>query len=141
MSHIKINVRSLRNKVDDLKLFLEAIPYEILSITETWLCEDICYNLLQIDGYRFERRDRNENGGRVGCFIKDNISYVRRSDLEESELEIMWLEIRLHNHNSKLLGIVYRQPNSGNSFFNHLEVNLEKIYTLSKDVLILGDFN
>ena len=79
-------MRSLRNKVDDLKLFFEANPYEILSITETWLCEDICDNVLQIDVYRFERRERNGNGGGGGCFIKDNISYVRRSDLEESEL-------------------------------------------------------
>ena len=50
----------------------------------------ICYKLMDIilkDGTEMKME------GGVGCFIKDNISYVRRSDLEESELEIMWLEI------------------------------------------------
>ena len=113
----------------------------ILTLSETWLSENICNSLLQIDGYHFERLDRDEKGGGVGCFIQKNISYIRRPDLEDRELEIMWLEIRLHNHKPKYLGVVYRPPNSRSVFFNNLEINLENICMLSNDIVILGDLN
>ena len=97
--------------------------------------------MLQIDGYHFGRLDRDEKGGGVGCFIQKNISYIRRLDLEDRELEIMWLEIRQHNHKSKYLVVVYRPPNSRSVFFNNLEMNLENICMLSNDIVILGDLN
>ena len=49
-----LNIRSLRNKVDDLQLYLKENPYEILTLSETWLSENICNSLLQIDGYHLK---------------------------------------------------------------------------------------
>ena len=82
-----LNIRRLRNNVEDLQFYLKQNPYEILT-HETWLSEKNCNSLLLIDGYHFERLDRDEKGGGVGCFIQKNISYIRRPDLEDSELEL-----------------------------------------------------
>ena len=61
----------------------------------------------------------------------------RRNDLEQPELEVLWLKIRPKRLRSRmrrqrplLVGCHYRPPNSTNEFFEHLEFVLDKITDL-----------
>ena len=98
--------------------------------------------MVTIPGYKFERLDRNGcNGGGVGCYVKDKHTYVRRSDLESTDLELLWLEVKRVNSSSLFIGIVYRKPDANTSFFNTLEENIDRVMAVSNNVMILGDFN
>ena len=136
-----LNIRSLKNKTADLTLFLKTNPFDFLSLSETWLNTDIPNNEVSIDGYKFERLDRNSLGGGVGCYINNKHLYMRRKDLESSNFELMWLEIKRLNSNSLFVGIIYRKPNAEASYFDGLEENIDKVYSISNNVLVLGDFN
>ena len=136
-----LNVRSLVNKVADLQNWLSNNPYDLLGLSETWLTEDHSDSLFSIKGYKFERRDRRTHGGGVGCFISENSSYVRRLDLESDTLEIMWVELQRTNSSSLFIGILYRKPDNLSDFFDNLEHNLEKLYSVTNNVILLGDFN
>ena len=136
-----MNVRSIVNKVGDIQNWLSNNPYDLLGLSETWLTEEHSDNLFSIKGYRFERRDRSTHGGGVGCFISEKYSYVRRLDLESVALELMWLELQRTNSRSFFVGILYRKPNNQSDFFENLEQNLEKLYTVTNNVILLGDFN
>ena len=64
------------------------------------------------DGYATEFRHRvaTKVGG-VGAYIKENVAYRRRFDIEKTQpdLEQLWLELPGRNKHSKLLlGVIYR---------------------------------
>ena len=136
-----LNIRSLRNKTVDLRSYLLQNPYDVLGISETWLNEDISNDTISIDGFTFERKDRNGLGGGVGCFIQNKYTYVRRKDLENNDLELMWLEIKRTNSSSIFVGICYRKPDSNTLFFNNFEESIDHVISISENVMILSDLN
>ena len=70
-----------------------------------------------IDSYHNSiRKDRNiNNGGGLMVYIKNNIFHKHRPDLENAELENVWLEIRSFK-NKYLLGHFYRPPIATSDF-------------------------
>ena len=138
ISHL--NVRSLRNKVDQISQYLSSNSIDLFSMSETWLDENVSLNL-SVHGYSLERKDRNYQGGGVGCYIKSSISYVRRRDLECDDLEVMWIEIKSPNSRPWLVAIVYRTPSSNAAFFSNFESNVENVYAISHNLILIGDFN
>jgi exonuclease III len=54
------NILSLRNKVDELQLVVEHNSADIVSLTETWLSDDILTDEISIPGYNFFRSDRQD---------------------------------------------------------------------------------
>ena len=67
---------------------------DICIVTETWLEEDKPDNIVNIENYRLERRDRIERtGGGVCFFIKKGIQYKRWETLEQNTFETMWITI------------------------------------------------
>ena len=68
-------------------------------------------DLFAIDGYKFIKRNRKDgNGGGVAVYLKDNVEWQRRSDLERDTIENIWLEVIIPKSKSILLGIFYRPP-------------------------------
>ena len=143
ISHL--NIRSLKNKVIDVQQFLLENPYDLYTLSETWLNEDSCMREINsIAGYHFEGKSRKgKSGGGVGCYISDRIKYNRREELETENLELMWLEIMRSNSSPIYVGVLYRKPSTldiGN-FFSALEENVDKVFNLSNNVILMGDFN
>ena len=62
------------------------------------------------------RRDRYENGGGVCFYIHHELSYVRRDDLGNCELELIWIEVS-DGPATVLVGCCYRPPDSLKSFY------------------------
>ena len=65
---------------------------------------------------------------------------MRRNDLEEDEVEILWVEVRM-NQRTLLLGNMYRPPNTTSSVLDSLELTQERAVSERKEVILLGDFN
>ncbi len=61
--------------LDELKLFMKEISFDILCINETRLDNTINDNIIKIPGYDIIRRDRDRNGGGVAIYIRSTINY------------------------------------------------------------------
>ena len=110
-----LNVNGLFNKFGSIQiLFTETLKnIHILGVTETHLNSVIDSSLLSVDGYTFIRKDRTSGaGGGVGCYIRNDLNWERRSDLETPEMEAIWIEIFQKNSSSLLISIMYRPPDS-----------------------------
>ncbi len=68
------NAQSLLSKVDELRINICDLLPDVISITETWLSEQIDNRELTIPGFRLFRKDRdNRKGGGVATFIKNGL--------------------------------------------------------------------
>ena len=83
-------------------------------------------------------------GGGVGIFLKHEVKFKRRYDLE-NRLESLWIEICLKNSKSVLIGCYYRPPEGSkyliNNFSEVFEEQLTNVVKTNKEIIILGDFN
>ena len=133
-----INIRSLRNKVDEIKMLLKVCRFDILAITETYLDKSI--DNIQLDS-KIVRRDRLTGHVGGGCliYISDNISSSRLKSLETVEIEGIWLNIKTRK-SSFILGNIYRPP-SDTKFFSYFDGVLEKVFTKYNRIFIAGDLN
>ena len=58
-----LNICSLRNKMDELRLFCETHKSHVLSINETWLDESFSDEEIWLPGFNLLRKDINCHGG------------------------------------------------------------------------------
>ena len=118
----------------------------IYGITETHLNKSIQDTEVTISGYSFVRKHRATGaGGSVGCYIRDDVKWKRKSDLERLSVEGLWIEIFFQNSKSILLCITYRPPDSSKHLDANFECNFEEIISLAskerKETIITGDLN
>ena len=110
------------------------------------MSRDIKDGELNLDNYIFVRKDRETRiGGGVGCFIREDIKWQRRIDLESAGLETLWLEIFVKNSKSLLICILYRPPNSSKHLHKDFESILQDMLSTGvcedKETILLGDLN
>ena len=92
-----LNITSLLKHIDELRILLADSPVDVLSINETRLDDSVKDSDVYIPCYEIIRRDREMNGrfgGGVCFYIRTNINYMLRSDLNIPDLENLCLEIR-----------------------------------------------
>ena len=94
---------------------------------------------LKIDGFNLLRSDRNENGGGVACYIKNNITHNRQSSISQN-IENIVLNILLLKSKPITVGIVYR-PHNQVDFIDHFNNAIGKLPFQSNETYLLGDFN
>ena len=116
-----VNITSLPKHLEELRWFLQEIPFEILSLNETRLDETIQNNIVQIPGYEIIRRDRNRRGGGVAFLVKNSYSYTVRNDLLPNDIEAICIELTLRMSRSILVLTWYRPPNSDAQVINRFE--------------------
>ena len=76
----------------------------IFCLSETFLNEKVDDRLLYHEGFELERRDRIvKAGGGLLCYIQSDITYERRTDLENPTIETIWLEIKFSTLKNILL--------------------------------------
>ena len=111
LQFMHLNTQSLLSSLDELILTMEKYPFDVITMTETWL-KDNAQRLqyATIPGYSPEFRHHNNLHGGVGAYIRDSLEYKRRKDIEnvEPDLEHPWIEFPGRNKYIKLLmGTVY----------------------------------
>ena len=131
---------ALDNKLD--QLYTEFSSYDIICVSETKLNQNILNQDLELHGFHLPiRKDREENnGGGLLIYIKRNVHFERRQDLESNEIENIWAEVTCHQKKF-LLGLFYRPPESPSEYWNLFENNIDIATDTNMDMLIMGDFN
>ena len=108
-----LNTQSMVSTFNEFLLTVNRYPLDIITLSETWLKDNhLLMEYVSIPGYTTEFRNRESiKGGGCGAYIKENINYKRRRDIENlfPELEHLWLEVPGRNKHSKaLVGVIYR---------------------------------
>lgn len=116
---------------------------DVLWLNETFLKPDTLDSLYSVPEFMILRHDRRmKNGGGVLAFVNDKLSAIRRTDLEDSNLEILWFDIApFKSRRSLLLAGIYRPPSSTRADDIILENNIEKADLFNKHTVSVGDFN
>lgn len=83
------------------------------------------------------------SAGGVGVYVKQNLSYMIRTELStsNSDFESLWIEIDNKSHKNFICGIIYRRPNSNSNilFMEYLNSTIEKVHREKKLCSILGN--
>ena len=139
LNFVHLNARSIFHKVSELKLITRRYRIAVLSITETWLDNSYTDQSIKIDGYNLLRRDRDTFAGGVCVYIREDLAFNARSDLQNDNLEDLWVEILLPRCKPIVIGTCYKAPDN-----NNLTESLENTLNLvnpESEIYVLGDFN
>ena len=142
------NINGLAKKIGDIKVLFQETKHkiDIFGFTETHLHNDIRDEEIKIEGYTFVRNDRkNGSGGGVGCFIRNDLGWQRREDLEKDCLETIWIEIVVKNARPLLVCVLYRPPDTSKYLDRNFESNfsdiINTIVSKNKKLILMGDLN
>ena len=136
IGHWNVN-RLSSEKFDQIKLFLIGksgrAQVDILS--------DITDVLYAVPGFSIYQRDRvSRCGGGVLVFVNDKLKLKRQDDLENLDLEVIWLEVfPIKSKRSLFISGIYRPPWYSLADDIRLEKNIEQAYLLSKERILLVD--
>ena len=128
--------------MDTLKISLNENPFDVLTISETWLTSNISDDEISIPGCSLTRNDRIEkHGGGTLAFVKNTIPYKTRVDLQNKNIESTVVEITRPKSKSLFILTIYRAPDQPLETFTHeLHIALSSI-PLDAEIVLLGDFN
>ena len=140
LSLLHCNIRSIRNKLEYIKQYL--IDFNILCFTETHLNQNILTRDLVISS-AFDtpyRKDRTNHGGGILLYFSKDLVHTRMPDLELFCEESIWVKFRT-KCDTYLIGTFYSPRTADAAFFNSLNLNIEKAFEITKNVIIVGDLN
>ena len=136
LGHVNVNGIMTLSKLREIKVLLQTAKFDIFGITETKLTSSTTDEQLDIEGYKFIRKDREKEDGGGGCmlyYLEDLDLY----DIIRTKLEAIWVDVELHSQRISL-SMMYRPPKDQN-FFNTLSDEIEKLWAQKKNILIMGD--
>ena len=146
-----MNIVSLPFHWTDFSDFLKDLEEkpDIIALSETKITEK-CYTYYNpyLEGYRFKRVLSKTHFGGVGFFIRNNLSFTLRHDLNcswQSLFEMIWFEVSSSSSNAQksVIGIVYRHSSIPNipCFTRKMENVINTLNREKANYYILGDFN
>ena len=145
-SLLHLNIRSILNKFDDLKAYLNSLEYNfsVIGLSETWLNQNNCTDF-PLPCYHYIGKVRNnKHGGGVGLYVNCSYQFRERDDLAvniDDIIESQFIELTTKPKNT-LVGIIYRPPNSKvDLFIECLTEMLQKLDLQNKKCYLMGDFN
>ena len=135
-----LNVRSLRLKIDEIRLLQQLCKFDILAITESHLDNSVPDFHIAIEGLRFFRLDRlKRKGGGCVLYYAENFTAIHRKDLSDKKLEAIWIQVKFPSVTA-LFSVIYRAPDD-NDFFDRFQKQLERAWQRSSHIFLLGDLN
>ena len=150
-----LNVQSLLPKLPDIRADLHQRQPDVICFTESNLKSSTPNQLVSILGYNMFRRDRvigrKKSGGGVIVYVNESIQAetVKLGHIHdfESNVESLWLKIKIDNKKAALLCCLYRPPSTNHrqihADFNYIEDQIQSVITLypSQRIIIAGDLN
>ena len=135
-----LNVRSILNKMDDVRSLAHNKRFDIFTFSETWLNPSIKDFEVHIPGYTLVRQDRTgKRGGGTAIYVRNGIPYKHRQDLSAENIKSSWVEVNRLKCKKLFVGCVYRPPNAcSDTFIDLLNNSLLKLPTGSHIVLLGG---
>ena len=136
-----LNINSIRYKFDDLKTVLTDKLVDMLIVAETKIDDSFNINLFKVEGYKTERRDRTAHGGGLMTFVRSDLPFKRRKDLECEEVETICYELSMSKRKWCIMG-AYRPPSMKNqNFESDLTKYLDKMLINYENLICIGDLN
>ncbi|GBN40701.1 hypothetical protein AVEN_182432-1 [Araneus ventricosus] len=108
------NFLGLRTKTVEFYSSVSSVEYDVICVTETWLCEDIdSWHLFdeRYIVYRGSSSNFSRPGGGVLVAIKKCL-YSRKLDVPGLGLEAIWISVKLNRRKKMILCVVYFPPSS-----------------------------
>ena len=150
LSFFNINIRSIPKNIDKLSSYLDLLNFDFtfVGVTETWFSESTI-GVNSLNGYNHEAFYRtNRRGGGVSLFIKQDVNFTKRSDLnifDPDMTESVFVEIDKTAFNldkNVVVGVIYRMPDKDVNIFNERLNHLFDLIKREKKICyLLGDFN
>ncbi len=93
---IHINIRSLLQKIDQLRIIASLGNVDIISVNETFLDSTITNDEVDIGGYELYRKDRGtRHGGGVALYIRSNLPHEACEHLSTlTDAEVCWVKVK-----------------------------------------------
>lgn len=141
-----VNVQSLRNKTDELSLFLDGIGYPgLVLVTEHWLRED---EIVFVPGYTILSSFCRSSSSHGGCMIFASRSFLENNSFQpivkyNDLLEEVLFEFTIVFSGKLNLYVlcIYRSPlSSVKLFLDKLDTLLSHISS-NASIVLCGDFN
>lgn len=132
-----LNIRSIRNKICELEIFIENLKERpnIIIITESWLREDEL-KIFNLKNYSSIGNCRSINrGGGILILVENNLNHniIINEQFNKSHLTM----IKLYDINTKIAGI-YRSPSTNSDQFVEI---LDDFLDKNDNLICFGDFN
>ena len=142
------NVRSLQKNVDKLTTILADFSEtpDIIAISETKITYGQLLVNVDIVGYDLIRCNSVTRAGGVGFYIKQNLTYKLRSDVNVKLDfdENMWIEVKISN-GSIVIGVIYRHPTTLAHDYECFTTNLcdifAELHASNTPFYAVGDYN
>lgn len=147
VSVLLINCQSIKNKLAEFWIIIEAAKPDIIILTETWLNSNISSSEILPPGLHYElfRRDRSDGYGGVAIAISRSFDAKHLHTADDCEALFIELNITVNKgrKESVIVGAVYRPPSSRDDYMESLCTNIRNMAQQHrKSVLwIGGDFN
>ena len=140
LSVCNINIRSVRNKLEFLHNFAEE--YDIVTVVESHLDINIVDEDLNLESFsqNIIRKDRNNSGGGILIYSKEDVAVIRKKEFENPIDETVWIEIRGKGQ-TFLLCCAYRSQYSEADFWTRFNHAIEMALQSNDNIIITGDLN
>lgn len=143
-----INPSSQQVKLDEIRSIMRHQLLSVLAISETWLHgrsgpKGSSDKSIQIKGYKIYRNDRmtRTTGGGVAIYVKKHLSVKIVAKSDQSDIEYLFVEIKLAN-TKILVGAIYRPPPPRCiSEISTLDGLISTLSSQYNNIIIAGDFN
>ena len=74
-------------------------------------------------------------------YIKQDVQFEQRNDIESPDIESIRIDIKLKNSKPLLVCSVDRPPSSKAEWFESFSKQIEKASSISDEIFIMGDIN
>ena len=140
---LHININSLQNKFEELKLINDKLRASIIILTKTKIDSMYPESQFKLNNYCLFRNDRVKGGGGVLAYVRSGISAKRLKLMKiYNTLEPIILDVNIGGCNFAIIGL-YRPPRSVN--YTMLQDDLfhlcSWLFSHRESVIILGDLN
>ena len=144
-----LNTQSITSSFAEFETMLTRYKFDIITLSETWLKDNaLLLQHVNIPGYKVEFVNRpNKRGGGVGLYIKENLQFKVRSDINrhDTTIEHLWIEVKNSRKVSFLVGVCYQPssvPADKELWIDKMDLLLSHITTSWEGAIIItGDTN
>ena len=116
---------------------------DILFLLEMFLKPSKPDSFYNISGYHLHQKDGvGQRGGGLLVYVANGAKANRIWDLEDNDVESLWLSVHPHNSNRPILiGALYRPPSTDKETDSKIKKNIETAYLKNWETILVGDIN
>lgn len=127
---------------EEINLLVKEKKIDVLCISETWLCNNIPNEHIDIPEYIVYRCDKGRGGG-VCIYIRDvyKVAPTEFDIVRPQGVEDVWVTVQSCKFPTVIIGCLYRHPKPLTQTYDYISDLIKHVSLKDKPFYILGDFN